>query len=305
MADVTINSIPDLLAFASGQYGYGSSSDYLDVELGADLDFAEYDNTYNFSGCYGNWYLNFDGKGHKIDNIQYTGSAPWGFIRGGNGHVNTIKNLTLTNMYIVSGDCAAGLYTCQPYVSGATSILNCHISGQIESYGSTTDVSGVCYDRPNPVTISYCSFSGMLKNVGGSLYSMLSNSSEQRGRIVNNCMGICDMQTISGFPFGISGWPSTAVNSEYRGSMKVSSGASNFFPFNHGGGGKAYNCICVINGDSIGGIHNDANTGNAINSYIDGDELAIAGISLPSSFVSATTANLKSAGWLREHGFPI
>lgn len=305
MANVMINSIQDLLAFASGQYGYGSSSDYLNVELGADLDFAEYDDTYNFGGCYGDWYLNFDGKGHKIDNIQYTGSSPWGFIHNGSGHVNEIKNLYLTNMYVVSGDNVGGVYMCAQAGSYQTNIRNCHVSGQIESYGSSTDAAGICYDRYKAVSISYCSFSGVLKNIGGTLFSILSNCSNRTTRTVSQCMGNCDMITASGYPIGISGWPSTAINSEYRGNMKVSSGASNLFPFVHGARGGAINCICIIKSDSTGGFHNDA-TGQSVynNCYIDSDELSAAGISI-GPFTGATTSQLKDVTWLKSKGFAL
>ena len=103
MADVVINSIPDLLAFASGQYGYGSSSDRLDVELTADLDFAdltEYDIAYNWIGCKGDWYINFDGQGHTIDNINYVGMGNWGFFDVLHS-TSEVKNLNLTNMYVI------------------------------------------------------------------------------------------------------------------------------------------------------------------------------------------------------------
>ena len=99
---IEINTIQDLIAFSNGDYGRGTSSEYLDVVLTADLDFAdltEYDSPYNWSGCTGTWYVNFNGQGHKIDNIYYMGTAAWGFF---NTLYGSVKNLKLTNMYVTS-----------------------------------------------------------------------------------------------------------------------------------------------------------------------------------------------------------
>ena len=74
MADIHITSIADLLAFANGSSGTGTSSDYLNVYLDADLDFAldnngAYKNT-DFAGCTAiTSYCNLYGQGHTIKNM--------------------------------------------------------------------------------------------------------------------------------------------------------------------------------------------------------------------------------------------
>lgn len=293
MADVVINSIQDLLAFASGQYGYGSSSDYLNVELGADLDFAAYDSTYSFAGCPGNWYLNFDGKGHKIDNIQYSGTSDWGFIRHGNGQV-TITNLDLTNLYVITTASAGGLYL-SGQTGGSLTIRNCHVSGQIESARNTT-VSGLSQHTNRGADISYSSFSGTLKSVNGAACGVCPDT--QGGNTISNVMINANLQ--SGWCCCIAAARSTVVNSEYRGTVNATNGI--VVPV--GNSSTATNCILVINEDSTAPRITTEN-GTISNTYIDATKLAQTGISHPSYITEATTAQLKDAAWLKSKGFAL
>ena len=293
MADVTINSIQDLLAFASGQYGYGSSSDYLDVELGADLDFADYDDTYSFAGCPGDWYLNFDGKGHKIDNIQYTGGGNWGFIIHYSGQV-TITNLDLTNLYVITTASAGGVYFSTMGGTGLT-IRNCHVSGQIESARNNT-VSGLSQHIYRSANISYSSFSGTLKSVNGSACGVCPDT--QGGNTISNVMINANLQ--SGWCCCIAAARSTVVNSEYRGTVNATNGI--VVPV--GNSSTATNCILVINEDSTAPRITTENA-TVSNTYIDATKLAQTGISHPSYITEATTAQLKDAAWLKSKGFAL
>jgi len=292
MADVVINSIPDLLAFASGQYGYGGSSDYLDVELGADLDFAEYDSTYSFAGCPGDWYLNFDGKGHKIDNIQYSGTSDWGFII--HGQV-TITNLDLTNLYVVTTASAGGLYF-SGMAGGGLTIRNCHVSGQIES-ARNNSVSGLSQHIYRSANISYSSFSGTLKSVNGLVCGVCPDT--QGGNTISNVMINANLQGGS-WCCCIAANHSFVVNSEYRGTVNAINGI--VIPV--GNSSTAANCILVINEDSTAPRITTENS-TVSNTYIDATKLAQTGISHPSYISEATTAQLKDAAWLKSKGFAL
>lgn len=294
MADVTINSIPDLLAFASGQYGHGSSSAYLSVELGADLDFAEYDSTYSFAGCPGDWYLNFDGKGHKIDNIQYSGTSNWGFIIHYGGQV-TITNLDLTNLYVITTANVGGLYFSTQSGGGRLTIRNCHVSGQIES-ANAGNVSGLSQHSYRGADISYSSFSGTLKSVNGAACGACHDTSQNS--IISNVMINANLQ--SGWCLCIGGSRSTVVNSEYRGTANATNGI--VIPV--GNSSTATNCILVINEDSTAPRITTENA-TVSNTYIDATKLAQTGISHPSYITEATTAQLKDAAWLKSKGFAL
>ncbi len=306
MADVVINSIQDLLAFASGQYGYGSSSDYLDVELGADLDFAdltEYDMPYVWSGCTGDWYINFDGQGHTIDNIYYVGSINrWGFfsvLKSG----SIVKNLNLPNMYVAAqcGNADGGVGGIASIGEGCT-IQNCHVSGQIENTRtdgnfdtSNNCVAGIVGRPGNNSTIINCSFSGTLKiaSTSGHVHGIVGHG-YNGGCSVINCLCVADFvhpNSAAGIGIKCYGNNGATLNSEFRGTN-----AAVVFGF-----GNTINCIGIVNSATQALATPDT----VINSYIDSTKAAAAGLTIPSNCGSATTAELQSINWLRAHGFPI
>ena len=304
MADVVINSIPDLLAFASGQYGYGSSNAYLSVELGADLDFAEYDEHYNFAGCKGgNWCCNFDGRGHTIDNIRYEGTEHWAFFcssyfRG------SIKNLNLTNVYAATTGTIAGLVFNTQSTGGDILIQNCHVSGQLERVGSGNDyVSGLVHNIYGYAYIYDSSFSGNFVGTNENFFGVVCHSFQyQQGtrNFVYNCMVNADSLTPNAYFHPISGLGGFALNCEFKGTLR-----SNWFQYP--AAVLSTHCILVLKGDSVltNGISTAANACNKV--FIDSDELAIAGLSIPSgaTMSGATTAQLKDAAWLKSEGFAL
>jgi hypothetical protein len=305
MADVVINSIPDLLAFASGQYGYGSSNAYLSVELGADLDFAEYDEHYNFAGCRGgNWYCHFDGKGHTIDNIRYEGTNPWAFFCSGYFR-GSIKNLNLTNVYAATTETIAGLVYHTESTGGDVLIQNCHVSGQLECLGSgNIYVSGLVHNIHGYTYIYDSSFSG--KFVGpnnGNFFGIVCHSFEYQQGTRNyayNCMVNADSFTPNAAFFPIAGLGCLALNCEFKGTVKANL-------LDYPAAVLSAHCILVLKGDSVltSGISTSAPTSN--NVFIDSDELAIAGISIPSgaTMSGATTVQLKDKAWLKSKGFAV
>lgn len=308
MADVIINSISDLLAFASGQYGYGSSSAYLSVELGADLDFAEYDEHYNFAGCKGgNWFCNFDGKEHTIDNIRYEGTDPWAFFCS-NYFRGSIKNLNLTNVYVVTTREIGGLVYHTQNVGGNVLIQNCHISGQLECLASNNVyVSGLVHNIYGYAYIYDSSFSGYIEGATENVFGIVCHSFEYASGIRNyafNCMVNSDVILPNAYFFPIAGLGCAAHNCEYKGVAKAKYlnpvVASNSI---------ANHCILIYeagSNSSTGEIRSESPiTLNKV--FVDADQLAAAGITIPSglALTGATTAQLKDSSWLRSEGFAL
>lgn len=289
MATIQIGTIQDLVSFANGDYGRGTSGAYLDVVLTADLDFndlKEYDNPYNWAGCTGTWYVNFNGQGHKVDNIYYMGSGNWGFfddVQSG----STIKNLKLTNLY-VTGSHIGGVAR---YTRGVT-IENCHVSGQIVGI-TGSGISGIVGAAASVVKVSSCSFAGTLQNTGGGYASGVLS---QDGNL--QCYSTIVIADIiaSNYIFGISADSQLLVNCEFRGSLSGPSGRVSSLA---GSRSSSTNCIAAIY--SLSGSW--YSHGNLYNCYFDSTLAAAAGFSLPGT--GATTEELKSATWLREHNFAI
>jgi hypothetical protein len=289
MADVTISSIQDLVAFSNGDYGRGTSSAYLDVVLTADLDFndlKEYDTPYNWAGCTGTWYINFDGQGHKIDNIFYSGNGKWGFfddVYGG----STIKNLKLTNLYVTGSHigCVAR------YTRGVT-IENCSVSGQVISVTSSA-LGGICGGANGTLIVRGCSFSGVIQNTGG---GVTAGVLPQDGRL--QCFGTLIVADITGRDWmgGFSLDNQMLVDCEFRGTLQGPSGKVTSLA---GSNSDSTNCIAAIK--SFSG--NWYSHGNLYNCYFDSTLAAAGGFSLPGT--GATTAELQSTQWLREHNFAI
>lgn len=306
MANVTISTIQDLIALSNGDYGRGSSGNLVEAVLTADLDFAdltEYDMPYVWSGCTGDWYVNFDGQGHTIDNIYYAGSIDrWGFfnvLRSG----SIVKNLNLPNMYVAAqcSNADGGVGGIASIGEGCT-IQNCHVSGQIENTrtGGDFNTSNNCVagivDRPgNNSTVINCSFSGTLKiaSTSGHVHGIAGHG-YNGGCSVINCLCVADFAYLANSAAGIGikcyGNGAT-LNSEFRGTN-----AAIVFGF-----GNTINCIGIVN--SAGQALSAPDT--VINSYIDSTKAAAAGLTIPSNCGSATTAELQSINWLRAHNFPI
>lgn len=287
MADVTISTIQELIAFSNGDYGRGTSSAYLDVELTTDLDFndlKEYDAAYNWAGCTGTWYVNFDGRGHKVDNIYYMGSAAWGFFGTVYG---SVKNLDLTNMYVTttaSNATAAGIAA---YAAGAI-IKNCHVSGFIESLNYVA--CGIVGFRSNAdPTIRECSFSGTLRSYNATCGIMCTG-----GAYIYNC--IVTGELINRGELVIF-WGSSyclMVNCAFRAKVTAPSSVIAFY------NNTVYQCYFVMLEGSTGNVGTRASS--VVNVYYDSDKASAAGISVTGA-TAATTAELKDDTWLKEHYF--
>ncbi len=296
MADVAISSIQDLVSFANGDYGRGTSSAYLDVVLTADIDFNdlnEYDSPYNWAGCTGTWYINLDGQGHKIDNIYYAGSADWGFFGTVYGFV---KNLYLTNMFVTSARVVAGVVV---NLMDNSVLENIKVSGHLENVSTNNDLTccGLYFYARNAKVIM-CSVSGTLK--GGSACGLGRNCENGRTYIFS-CMVYADITAIgnsncAGLPFASIN--TTVTNCEYRGDVKCPNGASILV-----GGWEEYilSCLLIYGAGTSGSWRSNSSYSNV---YYD-STLATEGGFTPPSITGAPTTDLQSAQWLHDHDFAI
>lgn len=284
MADVTINTIQDLVAFSNGDYGRGTSSAYLDVVLTADIDFNdlnEYNSPYNWAGCTGTWYVNFDGQGHKVDNIYYMGTSTWGFFGTLYG---SVRNLKLTNMYVTTTNAMIGgvvLY------SGGAKITNCHVAGHLESIG-TPYCSGICAASvASGSEVGFCSVSGLVKSTSDAL-GLVGNHSGY-GMLLYSSIIVADVQANNLAPLCSAG--TTVINCEFRGTLK---GGTLYYGYN----ATLKNCIFVIKSDSS---FSSVRTSTINNCYYDNTEWT----GTLSQLTPATTTELQDSTWLKEHGFAI
>lgn len=293
MADVTISTIQELVAFSNGDYGRGTSSAYLDVVLTADIDFNdlnEYDTPYNWAGCTGTWYVNFDGQGHKVDNIYYAGSAAWGFFGTLYG---SVRNLKLTNVFVTvtgSNSSAAG---CVLYLYG--NIDNVHISGQIECFNTnmSNDACGL-FSRGYGATVMACSVAGIIK--GGVVCGIGRDGLSGSVNYVYNCMINAEVVATVDYAMPLGGSYGVFANCEFKGNVK-SNGRIMVGSYDS----PLYNCILIF-GSGSGTRWESRATYN--NVYYD-STLAAEGGFTPPSITGAPTTDLQSAQWLREHYFAI
>jgi hypothetical protein len=291
MADVTISTIQDLVSFSGGEYGRGTSSEYLDVVLTADLDFAdlkEHDNPYNWAGCTGTWYVNFDGQGHKIDNIYYSGTGTWALFDTVSG---SIKNLKLTNVFVTAyNDIAAFVRNGRNCV-----IENCAFSGFLETLAGEA-VGYINYSDGANNIIRSCSYSGVLKSDNGNKSSnpWIGWTGNTYSTVWNSIFVGDVISTGNCSCFGAN---ARIVNCEFRGTLQAGGGL-----YYRSFQGSLYNCIAIVEQGSYCSGYNGS--GSSTNSYYDSDKASEAGLT-GIGLTPATTAQLQDAQWLRDHDFAI
>ena len=300
---IEINTIQDLIAFSNGDYGRGTSSEYLDVVLTTDLDFtdlAESDSPYNWNGCTGTWYVNFDGQGHKINNIYYSGTKDWGFFITYGGYVN-IKNTNLTNMYVISNGRVGGLLLA-PESHGTTYYAtNCHLSGQLEVDGNAQLVA-LGYIVSDVLKMSYCSFSGVLKTANGAIFGFTPDNSSSS--LIYGSSIISDIQANgeNGWVIPLGGRSAITINCEYKGIIRSSMGIT---PGNTNNSTIVNSVMIVKPGSSAARGWTTESNLTVTNCYIDSDLLDEAGMGTPNGWKRATTAELTNVSWLKNKGFAI
>ena len=291
MAVIEIDTIEKLVKFGNGEYGRGTSSEYLDVVLTADLDFAdlkEHDNPYNWAGCTGTWYINFDGQGHKIDNIYYEGSNAWGFFGTLYG---SIKNLRLTNLYVTS----LSSYCCglMCFLGASAIVSNCHIAGNINATNNSsgTPACGICFQRSNGSVIEHCSVSGRIFGTATAL-GICQNSSGTT--YTYNCTIHAELEgrTSDALPF--TSQNAIVTNCIFVGTIKA--GVTSWV----GGYQTTFtNCIFVYKPGSTSNFTNARSSYN--NCYYDDTVAQEGGFSLSAWLTPATTEQLQNGTWLNEH----
>ena len=287
---IEIGTVEELIAFGNGDYGRGSGSGNIEAVLTADLDFAdltEYDIAYNWVGCRGDWYINFDGQGHTIDNINYVGTWNWGFF-GTLHSTSEVKNLNLTNMYVIG----TGVGGIAQYCAGTT-IQNCKVSGMLQG---TADVGGIIGNAGNPTsTVRECSVSGKLTSTSSSTRAGGICPTDSYTQVFNSIV-VADISS-NNYTTGIKGSGNTAINCEVRGTLKGASGRVGLFTFENA---TSVNCIAAVT-SLRGGWYNASYN----NCYMDSTLASAGGFSIPSGVTGATTEELKDESWLRSHNFAI
>ena len=292
MANVTINSIQDLVAFSNGDYGYGTAQDYLNVTLTSDLDFndlKEYDNPYNWAGCTGTWYVNFNGQGHKIDNIYYAGSTDWGFFYETNG--GSIKNLKLTNIYITT-TASSGVIANR---SGGTNFENVHMSGDITASGYCACFSAYNGSNSGNINVLNCSFAGNIRSTAAHC-SLIASEGYSRSVIVNNFAANGNISSSSNLYLWGSNADGMISNAYFIG--VASTNRTLYLGLYSGTQRNAYFVLKSGSKTSAGSY------GTVQNCYYDSTIATAAGISV-SGLTPAATTELQSMQWLREHNFAI
>ena len=285
MAIIQISTIEQLIA-ASQNENHGTSNNYLDIQLLNDIDFADYSvENYSWPGFTGLWYANFNGNGHKINNIAYTGTDAWGFF---NQLYGSVTNLKLPNMHITSTAHVVGIVeNC-----GACTIQNVHVSGVLESIENHV-VALVAHDLDGSALIQECSFSGTVK---GLEYANTFTAGKTPTTVYNcSIQGTYEVTSNNGEIYIACMTNTEATNVIFNGIVKGGRNAS----YHHNWNSTITNCIFVIREGSRG-VTTGGGTVN--NCYYDSDVATAAGISVQGT--GATTAQLQSAQWLAEHNFP-
>lgn len=167
MAKINILDFTGLFELANGNYGRGSSSELLEVELLADLDFADIEESSEYNeyreswpGCTGTWYIKFNGNFHTISNISFfSTTASWGFF-GTLGRNSTVSNLYLSNINITSSSTAAGIAIS---AGGTVTLYDCRVSGSITG----KVVAGVANLSGSSNVVKNCLFIGNLTTTNG------------------------------------------------------------------------------------------------------------------------------------------
>lgn len=139
---VPISTVEQLAAIGTDP-GYPLDGSYV---LTADLDLSEWGNWSPIGGEGGCFTGAFDGGGHVISGLTYTGSGPYVGLFGLVNETGVIKNLGLENVSITvydsSEDCyVGGIVGCfenQYKVSSRAELRNCYVTGEIAADSSGT-----------------------------------------------------------------------------------------------------------------------------------------------------------------------
>lgn len=289
MAAIEIGTIQELIAFGNGDYGHGSSSDYLNVELTADLDFADLSQNnvaYNWGGCVGDWYIFFDGKSHKIDNISYSGSASWYFFQNLKAN-STVKNVKLTNARVVTSGQAA------TFADIGKEVDNVHVSGAFTAYDICCGI-GYRFATSGGV-LKNSGFSGMLISTNNICAGLVYAGGAYHPSMYT-CYVYADLKSGGGYLFGFTNTNCIVFDSWIRGTFQNNNNNTYLFDSSQNTEIGCYGAITAS--DRV------VNAPPQINSFYDSDLASAGGYSVSGGLAGATTAQLKDADWLYEHGFP-
>ena len=278
-----ISSISDLIDLSTGVYGYGSASEYLEVNLTTDIDFNDYTQGYMFTGCSGTWYVNFNGNGHSIKNIYYTGANDWYFFENFTG---TISNLKIDDINIVTTG-----YIRLGYAVGRTDLIDVNVTGILESLNNAVCPFFSMSNNKVFHTITRCSIVGNLK---GTLVGILAlqNGVLAQGEVYDcNAYG----EFISTGDMTVTG----CAKSWRLGIVGVFQCVNLYW--NNSSAFCQNDCYLVIKPTSTitGAVYSSTNNGITNNCYYDADVLP-QGITISDGSIPATTAQLQSKTFMND-----
>lgn len=293
MADITILTIDDLENFINGNLGTGTSSVPLEVELANDLDFSELDDSdsrkwnFRYTGTPTNIYVNFDGKGHKIKNLNYSSdSQDWALFY----HIaGKLSNLTLADINIYCNTCYG--FVRQP--QALLNIENCHVKGVLSARGTCTGLSNS--GTANTLNVDRCSVSGEL--TGTTVYGITQSSNY--AEYVSRSYVAANIRATN-YAYLLATESVREDNSFFRGNVygNVLSTAGRIIC-----GSAAKYCYCMIHNASDISAQSAVFNTSATSCFYNNDEFDYGTAAV--SDMGTNKENLQSAAFLRAAGYAI
>lgn len=153
MAIVSINTAQDFVDLMTGVYGYGSNDDRLYVTVTANIDLASVS---AFNPGNHTWYIFFNGGGHRIKNITFTGITADFYLFGAiDGWIKDVVfediNISAKNVYLFNTNGSTGDGLFNVLVSGSVTADTSSGSYKgavrifLNQHGTTDNVEGCSF----------------------------------------------------------------------------------------------------------------------------------------------------------------
>ena len=295
MATVNISTIEQFYDLVCGQYGYGSSNDFLEVHLQNNINWSDHSELVFQPQLNKSWYIKFYGHSNKIQNLYYIGTSDFSIFHNAQNYGTAtmiFKDLILEDMQINTTGTIIGVLA-RVY---AAQVENIHISGTFTAGGQITGMVTNQGSNTNEhlspgVQIYHSSLTGTVHTTSNSIIYGLTYAGGGYGGNHSNCYG-CTVKVDyrSGTDVYLFGG-GTAMNCAYQG-KSVSNG--NII---YSGAGYFNSAIMKAGTSHIGQL----NSGGYMNLYADNGYQG----SVNPGLVAATEAQLTTHSWLRSKGFSI